>query len=114
MSEINALPTIGTIVNGCKIEAEIGSGGMGTVFKGFDETLGRQVAIKIMHRTANDKIGRARFLREASAIARLDHPSIVKIYSYGEYHAQPFFIMEYVDGWSIRHNCIFSLSMGDR
>ncbi len=102
MSEINALPTIGTIVNGCKIEAEIGSGGMGTVFKGFDETLGRQVAIKIMHRTANDKIGRARFLREASAIARLDHPSIVKIYSYGEYHAQPFFIMEYVDGWSIR------------
>ncbi len=101
MTSITA-PTPGTLINGCKIVAEIGAGGMGSVYKAFDETLSRPVAIKIMHQASDDKIGRTRFLREASAIARLDHPSIVKIFSYGEYNGQPFFIMEHVEGWSIR------------
>lgn len=96
------MPVVGTIVNGCKIIAEIGAGGMGSVFKAYDETLSRHVAIKIMHQATNEKTGKIRFLREASAIARLDHPGIVKIYSYGEYNGQPFFIMEFVAGWSIR------------
>ncbi|HNX75391.1 MAG TPA: serine/threonine-protein kinase [Candidatus Rifleibacterium sp.] len=96
------LPEPGTLINGCKIVSEIGAGGMGSVFKAFDETLGRHVAIKIMHQVSDDRVGRTRFLREASAIARLDHPSIVKIFSYGEFNGQPFFIMEYVEGWSIR------------
>ncbi len=102
MSMPSILPTPGTVINGCKIVGEIGAGGMGSVYKAYDETLSRHVAIKIMHQAANDQIGRTRFLREASAIARLDHPSIVRIFSYGEYNGQPFFIMEHVDGCSIR------------
>lgn len=100
----NSIPAlrIGTIINGCKIVDEIGVGGMGSVYKAYDETLSRHVAIKIMHQATDDRIGKTRFLREASAIARLDHPGIVKIFSYGEYNGQPFFIMEYVEGWSIR------------
>jgi len=99
---IGQAPAPGTIINGCRIIGEIGAGGMGSVYKAFDESLNRHVAIKIMHQATDNRIGRTRFLREASAIARLDHPGIVKIYSYGEYNEQPFFIMELVEGWSIR------------
>lgn len=106
MSSENSLPgqapTPGTVINGCRIIGEIGAGGMGSVYKAFDESLNRHVAIKIMHQATDNRIGRTRFLREASAIARLDHPGIVKIFSYGEYHDQPYFIMELVEGWSIR------------
>lgn len=91
----------GTIINGCKVVAKIGSGGMGTVYKAIDESLSRKVAIKIMHCTQDMPSATNRFLREASAIARLDHPSIIKIYSFGHYNQLPFFIMEFVDGWSI-------------
>lgn len=75
---------------------------MGSVYKAYDESLSRHVAIKIMHQTTDNRTGRTRFLREASAIARLDHPGIVKIFSYGEYQGQPYFIMELVEGWSLR------------
>ena len=95
-------PAPGTVINGCRIIGEIGAGGMGSVYKAFDESLNRHVAIKIMHQATDNRVGRTRFLREASAIARLDHPGIVKIFSYGEYKDQPFFILELIDGWSIR------------
>ncbi|MBU1107106.1 MAG: protein kinase [Candidatus Riflebacteria bacterium] len=102
ISKPGQTPMPGTIINGCKIIAEIGAGGMGSVYKALDESLNRHVAIKIMHQATDNRIGRTRFLREASAIARLDHPGIVKIYSYGEYNDQPYFVMELVEGWSIR------------
>ena len=94
----------GTIINGCKVIDEIGTGGMGSVYRAFDEALCRHVAIKIMHATSDtlDELGRTRFQREAAAIANLDHSGIVKIYSYGEYKGRPFFVMEYIDGWSIK------------
>jgi serine/threonine protein kinase len=93
---------IGTVINGCEIVASIGSGGMGAVYKAVDAALQRDVAIKVMHDGGNEGLGKARFLREAAAIAKLDHKGIVKIYSYGEYHGKPFFVMEYVDGWSVK------------
>ncbi len=104
MSENNLTISPGTIINGCKVIEEIGTGGMGSVYKAYDEALSRMVAIKIMHETsANlDQLGKSRFQREASAIANLDHSGIVKIYSYGEYEGRPFFVMEYVAGWSIK------------
>ena len=94
----------GTIINGNKIIEEIGSGGMGTVYKAYDEALARPTAIKIMHHPSDktNSIEIARFQREASAIANLDHSGIVKIYSYGEYNDRPYFVMEYVKGWSIK------------
>lgn len=102
----------GTIINGYKIIEEIGSGGMGSVYKAYDEALSRTVAIKIMHRTSEglDRLGRIRFQREASAIANLDHSGIVKIYSYGEYEGRPYFVMEHIKGWSLKDfvsRCLF-------
>ena len=89
----------GIIINGCKIIEEIGTGGMGSVYKAYDEALSRHVAIKLMHKASAklNQLGRQRFQREASAIANLDHSGIVKIYSYGEYEGRPFFVMEYID-----------------
>ena len=94
----------GIIINGCKIIEEIGTGGMGSVYKAYDEALSRHVAIKLMHKASAklNQLGRQRFQREASAIANLDHSGIVKIYSYGEYEGRPFFVMEYIEGWSIK------------
>lgn len=114
ISEIAISP--GTIINGCRIISEVGSGGMGTVYKAHDETLDRFVAIKIMHAGAESAIGKTRFVREASAIAQLDHSGIIKIYSYGEYNGQPFFIMEYFEGWTIKDflsRCRYILSSQD-
>lgn len=94
----------GTIINNNMIIEEIGSGGMGSVYRAYDEALSRMTAIKIMHQASDktNELGIARFQREASAIANLDHSGIVKIYSYGEYENRPYFVMEYVDGWSIK------------
>ncbi|MEO8362734.1 MAG: serine/threonine-protein kinase [Vicinamibacteria bacterium] len=80
---------------GYKMLKLLGKGGMGEVFLAEDEALGRRVAIKTLTPTPE---GRARFLREARSLATLDHPRVVRIYSYGETSESPFFVMEYVEG----------------
>jgi serine/threonine protein kinase len=80
---------------GYKMLRLLGKGGMGEVFLAEDEALGRRVAIKTLTPTPE---GRARFLREARSLATLDHPRVVRIYSYGETSESPFFVMEYVEG----------------
>jgi Protein kinase domain len=68
-------------LSGHKIAGEIGSGGMGCVFLAVDEALGRTVAIKTLaDRYAGDAVVRARFMAEARATARFNHPNIVRIY----------------------------------
>ncbi|OGS07658.1 MAG: hypothetical protein A2270_08285 [Elusimicrobia bacterium RIFOXYA12_FULL_51_18] len=77
---------------------ELGQGGMGVVYKAFDQNLERDTAIKmILPDQAND-LNKKRFIREAAAIARCNHPGIIRIYSYGEFEKLPYFIMEYVNG----------------
>ncbi len=80
----------------------LGAGGMGVVYLAEDETLGRQVALKVVR---PDLLlfgnARARFRREIEAIARLKHPGILPVYSTGEEGGVPFFTMEYVDGCSL-------------
>ncbi len=68
-----------------RIEARIGQGGMGEVFRAFDTRLNRAVAVKLMHDTGPDS-GPAlqRFLREARAASALNHPNIVTIHEIGE------------------------------
>jgi serine/threonine protein kinase len=79
-----------------KIEGVLGKGGMGTVYKGLDESLHRHVAIKTLQLA--EKKHQERFLKEARALAKLSHPNITQIHSAGEEGGVPYFVMEYVDG----------------
>ncbi len=74
----------------------IGSGGMGEVFKAWDPDLQRHVALKYLRH--DDPVLVERLLREARAQARVDHPSVCKVYEVGEEDGRPFIAMEYVDG----------------
>jgi serine/threonine-protein kinase len=75
----------------------VGQGAMGVVYRGRDESLDRDVALKLI-RGASDAEARARFLREARAAARLQHPNIVTIYEAGEHEGAPFMAMELLEG----------------
>ena len=92
---------IGQILSGCRVTDIIGVGGMGTVYRARDENLQRDVAIKIMHAAGENPRARERFMREASAIAQVDHSGLVRIFSFGEHCRQPYFIMELVEGISL-------------
>lgn len=99
MAPANIAP--GTIIGGFRVLEPLGEGGMGAVFKARDEQLDRLVALKIMHPARDPAAARARFQREATALARLDHPAIVGIYSFGEFDGRPYFAMEFVDGGAL-------------
>ncbi|NJL28129.1 MAG: protein kinase, partial [Thermoanaerobaculia bacterium] len=82
-----------------RIESQLGRGGMGEVYLAWDELLERHVAIKRIHADKlQDPIHRARFLREARAVARLDHPAIVRVYHVLERDDGDCLVMEYVRG----------------
>ncbi|MFW6151576.1 MAG: protein kinase domain-containing protein, partial [Verrucomicrobiota bacterium] len=77
----------------------IGSGGMGGVFRALDETLGRMVAIKVMLKSYGDDLDFVeKFKREAQATAKLNHPNIVQIYSFGQEKGQLYIVMEFIGG----------------
>lgn len=80
----------------------LGAGGMGSVFLAEDEALGRQVALKVMLKSlgANQRFV-ADFQREAQAAAKLNHPNIAQIYSFGQHEGQPYIVMEFVPGQSL-------------
>jgi len=83
---------------------ELGKGGMGAVYKAYDETLGRTVAIKVMQQSiGQDRDFVEQFLQEARALAAINDPHIVQIYSYGEENGQPYIVMELVDGDRLDH-----------
>ena len=77
----------------------LGTGGMGGVYRAHDETLGRDVAIKVMLKSLGDNPEFvASFRREAQAAAKLNHPNIAQIYSFGQERGQPYIVMELVPG----------------
>ncbi|MBQ7251097.1 MAG: protein kinase [Kiritimatiellae bacterium] len=79
--------------------AELGKGGMGAVYRAYDPTLSRSVAIKVTQKdVARDRAFVAQFLQEARALAAINSPNIVQVYSYGEEAGQPYIVMELVDG----------------
>ena len=84
----------------------LGRGGMGAVYKARQPKLDRFVALKILMRDrekrASDTAFGERFLREARALARLNHPNIVTVHDFGESAGYQFLLMEYVDGLSLR------------
>ncbi|MDX2009193.1 MAG: protein kinase [Myxococcaceae bacterium] len=84
---------------GLSLGEELGRGGMGTVFRAHHRALGRDVAVKVLApEVAQDADVRARFSREAHALARLDHPHIVRIFDAGVEDEDPYVVMELVDG----------------
>lgn len=94
----------GTMISHYKIMEKIGAGGMGEVYLAEDTKLRRKVAVKFLptHLVSNEDI-KARFVREAQTIAKLNHPNIVSIYDVNEFNGRPFYVMELVDGESL-HN----------
>jgi serine/threonine-protein kinase len=84
------------------IVSELGRGGMGVVYKGFEASLNRYVAIKVLADSlAHDASVKERFLREARSMASLNDPHIIQIYFIGDDFGQTFFVMEFVDGESL-------------
>jgi serine/threonine-protein kinase len=81
-----------------RILGEVGQGAMGTVYRGRDEALDRDVAVKVMSRGLADTGARERFQKEARAAARLQHPNIVVIYELGEHEGVPFMALEFLEG----------------
>src|SRR5262249_21717479 len=84
------------------IEAELGRGGMATVYRAFDPSFRREVAVKVIPSEYLHEPGfRARFEREAQTIATLEHPAIVPVYDYGEDDGQPYLVMRLMTGGSL-------------
>ena len=82
------------------IVAELGAGGMGRVFRAYDPSLEREVALELLPRMTAD--ARARIVREAKAVAQLCHPNVLPIYDVASEGRRPFIVMELVRGQSMR------------
>jgi len=89
------------LLNQYILVAQIGKGGMGTVWKAFDRSLLRWVAIKFLTTTDGNEEGVLRFKREAQLAGGLRHPNIAPIYEVGEARGQHFIAMEFIDGASM-------------
>lgn len=89
-------------IPGYRILRRLGEGGMGQVFLAEDVQLGRRVAIKLIsERVSSDAAMSSRFLREARLLATIEHPHVVRVYSFGQVEARQYLVMEYVEGESL-------------
>lgn len=94
----DSLPHRGALVDGrYRIDGELGEGAMGLVYSARDVHLGRRVAIKI----ATPGVEQA-FTAEAASIASIDHPNVVRIHAFGTANRHPMFVMEFIEGRSLR------------
>ncbi|MGH2758938.1 MAG: protein kinase domain-containing protein [Actinomycetota bacterium] len=85
-----------------ELGVRMGSGGMGTVWRARDRTLGRDVAVKLLHEgLAADTTFAQRFRQEALSAAKLTHPNVVAVFDAGEHDGVPFIVMELVEGPSL-------------
>ena len=102
MSYVAGVLAPGTTVAGYEVEALIGRGGMGAVYRAREEGLGRKVALKVIApELAQDERFRERFLRESRIAASLDHPHVIPIYQAGDEDGLLFLAMRYVEGYDL-------------
>src|SRR6266545_2885926 len=95
----------GSRIGRIRIDAVLGAGGMGTVYRGFDERLERAVALKRIHADKRRSPAlRARFMREARVLSKLDHHNICRIYDYDVIEADDadYLVLELIDGVTLR------------
>lgn len=94
---------IGKSVGKIRIDRLLGRGAMGEVYEGFHEKLKRRVAVKLIRKDKDAKvITKARFLREARVLSRLDHPNICRIYDYLEEEDRDLLILEFIEGKQLK------------
>ncbi len=94
---------IGENVGPYRIMEQLGQGGMATVFKAYHAALDRYVAIKVLHPAFKEEPNfLSRFQREARVVARLEHPNIVPIYDYAEHKGQPYLVMKFIEGQTLK------------
>jgi serine/threonine protein kinase len=95
--------TAGENVGPYRIIKQLGQGGMASVFKAYHPALDRFVAIKVLHPAfKEDPNFLSRFQREARVVARLEHPHIVPIYDFAEHEGQPYLVMKYIEGVTLK------------
>lgn len=94
---------IGENVGPYRIISQLGQGGMATVYKAYHASLDRYVAIKVLHAAfKEDPTFTARFAREARVLAKLEHTNIVPIYDFAEHNGDPYLVMKYVEGDTLK------------
>ncbi len=92
-------PAVAQKIGPYKIIASVGKGGMGEVYRAWDEKHNRLVAVKVMAANlASDPLAVARFKREAQVLSALQHPGITRFYELGEDTGRPFLVMEFLEG----------------
>ncbi len=83
-----------------RLSRELGRGGMGSVWLAKDERLGRDVAIKRLHSASS--LARKRLAREARVMAQLSHPNVVAVFDVSAHADEPYIVMEYIEGETLR------------
>src|SRR5918996_2056676 len=98
------MTVIGTLIGDrFRLDEKVGSGGMSSVYRAYDPTLERRVAIKMMHRDiSSDPAQLERFRREARAVAQLNPPHVVTVIDAGEDDGTPYIVFEYVEGETLK------------
>ncbi|MBN1121171.1 MAG: PD40 domain-containing protein [Anaerolineae bacterium] len=96
------MSVVGQVIGQYHIVERIGRGGMANVYRAEQESMGRDVAIKLLPaHMMQDHTFLERFVREVKVIAQLEHPSILPVYDYGQWNGQPFIVMRYVTGGTL-------------
>jgi serine/threonine protein kinase len=97
---------IGKTIGKYRVVGRLGRGGMGTVYKAVDETLDREVAIKVLNPELTDTRIMRRFRAEATTLAKLNHPDIATIYEFFRSENDLLLVMEFVRGETLEHICV--------